>query len=93
MNVFFSAFFISIFARTAVLPFNYPFDTVRRRLMLESEKSPAERLYMSGVHCAMQVMKKEGFAGLYKCLFPEIFRGFGGVMVVVLYERIKNWMN
>merc|ERR1712100_272320 len=63
-----SAIVIATAARTAVLPFNYPFDTVRRRLMLES--------------------KKEGLAGLYKGVFPEIFRGFGGVMVVVVYDRI-----
>lgn len=25
--------------------FNYPFDTVRRRMMLQSEKPVAERLY------------------------------------------------
>jgi len=90
---FMSAIVIATAARTAVLPFNYPFDTVRRRLMLESEKPPSERIYRSGVHCAIQVMKKEGVVGLYKGAFPEIFRGFGGVMVVVMYDRIKNWMN
>jgi len=76
-----------------VLPFNYPFDTVRRRLMLESEKPKEERLYRNGVHCAGQVLKKEGLAGLYKGVFPEIFRGFGGVMVVVVYDRIKNLLD
>merc|ERR1712010_346892 len=75
-----SAIVIATAARTAVLPFNYPFDTVRRRLMLESEKPKEERLYRNGVHCAGQVLKKEGLAGLYKGVFPEIFRGFGGVM-------------
>mmetsp|Transcript_19639 Transcript_19639/g.55231 ORF Transcript_19639/g.55231 Transcript_19639/m.55231 type:complete len:314 (+) Transcript_19639:84-1025(+) len=88
-----SAIVIATAARTAVLPFNYPFDTVRRRLMLESEKPQAERIYKSGIHCAGQVLKKEGFAGLYKGVFPEIFRGFGGVMVVVVYDRIKNLMD
>jgi len=29
-------------ARTIIMPFNYPFDTVRRRMMLESEK-PKEK--------------------------------------------------
>merc|ERR1711991_206607 len=29
-------------ARTVVMPFNYPFDTVRRRMMLQSEKPKAD---------------------------------------------------
>jgi len=87
-----SAIVIATAARTVVLPFNYPFDTIRRRLMLESEKPKAERLYKSGIHCSIEVMKKEGIKGLYKGMFPEIFRGFGGVMVVVLYDRVKNYL-
>lgn len=90
---FLSAVVVSTLARSVVLPFNYPFDTVRRRLMLESEKPAAERLYKSGIHCGIEVVKKEGMAGLYKGVFPEIFRGFGGVMVIVLYDRIKKIYN
>lgn len=90
---FASAIVIGTLARTVILPFNYPFDTVRRRLMLESEKPAAERQYKGGIDCAAKVLKNEGLAGMYKGLFPEIFRGFGGVMVVVCYERIKNYLN
>jgi len=87
-----SAVVIATAARTVVLPFNYPFDTIRRRLMLESEKPAAERTYKSGIDCAIKVMKSEGLPGMYKGVFPEIFRGFGGVMVVVVYERLKNYL-
>jgi solute carrier family 25 (adenine nucleotide translocator) protein 4/5/6/31 len=90
---FCSAIVICTAARTVVLPINYPFDTVRRRLMLESEKAPADRLYRSGIHCSMEILKKEGVVGLYKGIFPEIFRGFGGVLVVVIYERLKNFLS
>jgi len=90
---FFSAIFIGTLARTVILPFNYPFDTIRRRLMLESEKPAAERQYKGGIDCAGKILKNEGLGGMYKGLFPEIFRGFGGVMVVVCYERIKNYLN
>jgi len=89
---FFSAVVIATAARTVVLPFNYPFDTVRRRLMLESEKPAAERTYKSGIDCGIKVFQKEGMKGMYKGLFSEVFRGFGGVMVVVCYERMKNYM-
>lgn len=76
-------------ARTVIMPFNYPFDTVRRRMMLESEKPVAQRVYKGSVDCFMQVMKKEGAAGMYKGMIPELFRGVGGSLVIVAYDRIK----
>jgi len=78
--------------RTAVMPFNYPFDTVRRRLMLESEKPAADRLYSGGVDCFFKVMKAEGFSGMYKGMVPELFRGVGGSVVLVAYNRIKVYL-
>jgi solute carrier family 25 (adenine nucleotide translocator) protein 4/5/6/31 len=76
-------------ARTAIMPFNYPFDTVRRRMMLESEKSKEARQYKGSMDCFLQVMKKEGFPGMYKGMVPELFRGVGGSLVIVAFERIK----
>jgi len=90
---FTSAVVIGTAARTAVLPFNYPFDTVRRRLMLESEKAPEQRLYRGAIDCSKAILQKEGLKGMYKGMFPEIFRGFGGVMVIVMYDRVKNWLD
>ncbi len=40
-----SSFAAVTIARSVIMPFNYPFDTVRRRMMLQSEKPVAERLY------------------------------------------------
>jgi len=76
-------------ARTVVMPFNYPFDTVRRRMMLQSEKPVAERLYKGSFDCFRQVLDKEGVKGMYKGLLPELFRGVGGSLVIVVYDRIK----
>jgi len=76
-------------ARTIVMPFNYPFDTVRRRMMLESEKPVAERVYKGSLDCFFQVFRKEGTKGMYKGMVPELFRGVGGSLVIVIYDRIK----
>ena len=84
-----SSFVAVTAARTVIMPFNYPFDTVRRRLMLQSEKPVEQRLYKSSMHCFTEVMKKEGFAGMYKGMIPELFRGVGGSLVIVAYDRIK----
>lgn len=80
-------------ARTAIMPFNYPFDTVRRRMMLQSEKPLNERLYQGSVDCFVKVLKNEGLKGMYKGMVPELFRGVGGSLVIVGYERIKVIFN
>jgi solute carrier family 25 (adenine nucleotide translocator) protein 4/5/6/31 len=84
-----AAFGAVTMARTAIMPFNYPFDTVRRRMMLQSEKPRAERLYKGSIDCFRAVFKKEGLKGMYKGMVPEIFRGVGGSVVIVAYDRIK----
>eukprot|EP00760_Papus_ankaliazontas_P022915 PhM_4_TR19071/c0_g1_i4/m.70450/K05863/SLC25A4S, ANT; solute carrier family 25 (mitochondrial adenine nucleotide translocator), member 4/5/6/31 len=88
-----SSFVAVTVARTAVMPFNYPFDTIRRRMMLQSEKPVAERLYKGSFHCAGAIFKKEGLKGMYKGMVPEIFRGVGGSVVVVGYDRVKEIFN
>jgi len=86
--------FVSVtVARTVIMPFNYPFDTVRRRMMLESEKPVANRVYKGAVDCFFQVLKKEGLGGMYKGMVPELFRGVGGSLVIVAYDRIKIIFN
>ncbi|KAJ1550947.1 hypothetical protein HK405_015520 [Cladochytrium tenue] len=80
-------------ARTAIMPFNYPFDTVRRRMMLQSEKPKSERLYKGSIDCFRKVLAAEGLRGMYKGMIPEIFRGLGGSVVIVAYDRIKAIFN
>jgi len=84
-----SSFVAVTVARTVVMPFNYPFDTVRRRMMLQSEKPVEQRIYKGSLDCFFQVFKKEGAKGMYKGMVPELFRGVGGSLVIVAYDRIK----
>lgn len=88
-----ASFVAATAARTVVMPFNYPFDTVRRRMMLESEKPKDQRLYRGSIHCAQEVLKKEGLKGMYKGMIPELFRGVGGSLVIVAYDRVKFIFN
>jgi solute carrier family 25 (adenine nucleotide translocator) protein 4/5/6/31 len=84
-----AAFVCATVARTITTPFNYPFDTIRRRMMLDSDKPAEERMYKSAVDCFAKVSKNEGAAGMYKGLVPELFRGLGGPLVLTAYDRIK----
>jgi len=84
-----SSFLAVTIARTVIMPFNYPFDTVRRRMMLESEKPKEMKKYRGSMDCYLQILKKEGTKGMYKGMVPELFRGVGGSLVIVAYDRIK----
>lgn len=68
----------------------YPFDTVRRRLQMESEKPADQRMYKGTLDCATKILKNEGFGGMFKGALANIFRGVGASLVLVIYGEIKN---
>jgi solute carrier family 25 (adenine nucleotide translocator) protein 4/5/6/31 len=70
----------------------YPFDTVRRRLQMESEKKVEERIYKGAVHCFGKIVKEEGTAALFKGAGANILRGTGAALVLVLYGEAKNFI-
>merc|ERR1712022_97796 len=75
-------------AQTAVLCsafFTYPFDTVRRRLQMQSEKPPEQRLYKGTIHCTQKIMADEGVGALFKGFVANAFRTVGAALVLVLY--------
>merc|ERR1712178_263881 len=67
----------------------YPFDTVRRRLQMESERPVADRMYKGTIDCGVKILKTEGFGGMYKGALANIFRGVGASLVLVLYGEIQ----
>jgi len=87
-----SKFVVAQIAVTASGLVAYPFDTVRRRLQMESEKAIADRMYKGTLHCGTHILKNEGFGGMYKGALANIFRGVGASMVLVLYGEFKNMM-
>jgi len=70
----------------------YPFDTVRRRLQMESEKAVEDRMYKGAVHCAQKVIKDEGVAAMFKGAGANVLRGTGAALVLVLYGEAKNML-
>merc|ERR1712113_110814 len=69
----------------------YPFDTVRRRLQMQSEKPVEEHLYKGTMDCLKKVASEEGLvAGLYKGFLANVLRSVGGALVLVFYDRAKN---
>ncbi|KAK1117131.1 hypothetical protein K0M31_016937 [Melipona bicolor] len=69
---------------------SYPFDTVRRRMMMQSGRAKTEILYKSTLHCWATIYKTEGGNAFFKGAFSNVLRGTGGALVLVLYDEIKN---
>lgn len=69
---------------------SYPFDTVRRRMMMQSGRAKADMLYKGTLHCWATIAKQEGGSAFFKGAFSNVLRGTGGAFVLVLYDEIKN---
>ena len=67
---------------------SYPFDTVRRRLQMQSEKPKAEWIYSGTMDCFTKIMKEEGTAALFKGAGANALRTVGAALVLVLYSEI-----
>jgi solute carrier family 25 (adenine nucleotide translocator) protein 4/5/6/31 len=67
----------------------YPFDTVRRRLQMESEKVMEDRMYKGAIHCAQKIVADEGMAAMFKGAGANVLRGTGAALVLVLYGEAK----
>jgi solute carrier family 25 (adenine nucleotide translocator) protein 4/5/6/31 len=68
-----------------------PFDTIRRRLQMQSEKPVEERIYAGTMDCFKKIAAEEGMGAMYKGFVANIFRSVGGALVLVLYDRSKMY--
>eukprot|EP01006_Ploeotia_vitrea_P025789 TRINITY_DN58680_c1_g1_i1.p1 TRINITY_DN58680_c1_g1~~TRINITY_DN58680_c1_g1_i1.p1 ORF type:complete len:312 (+),score=5.75 TRINITY_DN58680_c1_g1_i1:115-1050(+) len=71
---------------------SYPFDTVRRRLQMQSEKPKAEWMYSGTMDCFVKIMKDEGMTAMFKGAGANALRTVGSALVLVLYGEIKTMM-
>eukprot|EP00164_Ancoracysta_twista_P001022 GFYU01001332.1.p1 GENE.GFYU01001332.1~~GFYU01001332.1.p1 ORF type:complete len:306 (+),score=114.89 GFYU01001332.1:30-947(+) len=68
---------------------SYPFDTVRRRLQMQSEKPKSEWVYKGTSDCFSKILKDEGMNALFKGAGANALRTVGSALVLVLYDEIK----
>jgi solute carrier family 25 (adenine nucleotide translocator) protein 4/5/6/31 len=69
---------------------SYPMDTVRRRLMMQSEKPVEEHKYKGTFHCMRTIAAEEGLGAFFKGAGANALRTVGSAMVLVLYDSIKD---
>ena len=71
---------------------SYPFDTIRRRLQMQSEKPQSEWLYKGTIDCFQKIMKEEGTTAMFKGAGANALRTVGSALVLVLYGEIKEFL-
>jgi len=71
---------------------SYPFDTVRRRMMMQSGRSKGEVMYKNTIDCWIKINRNEGSKAFFKGAFSNVLRGTGGAFVLVLYDEIKAFL-
>lgn len=69
---------------------SYPFDTVRRRMMMQSGRK--DILYKNTIHCWGKILKDEGATAFFKGAFSNVIRGTGGAIVLVLYDEFQKML-
>lgn len=68
---------------------SYPFDTVRRRLMMQSG---GQKMYDGTMDCWRKIYQQEGLKAFFKGSLSNVLRGTGGALVLVLYDEIKKYL-
>jgi solute carrier family 25 (adenine nucleotide translocator) protein 4/5/6/31 len=68
---------------------SYPFDTVRRRMMMQSGEK-GKKLYKGTIDCWRVILRDEGGKAFFKGAWSNVLRGAGGAFVLVLYDEIQK---
>jgi len=71
---------------------SYPFDTVRRRLQMQSEKPKEQWVYKNASHCLRKVVADEGTKALFKGAGANALRTVGSALVLVLYDSLQTFL-
>eukprot|EP01024_Parvocaulis_polyphysoides_P040906 TRINITY_DN3735_c0_g2_i2.p1 TRINITY_DN3735_c0_g2~~TRINITY_DN3735_c0_g2_i2.p1 ORF type:complete len:358 (-),score=50.76 TRINITY_DN3735_c0_g2_i2:205-1278(-) len=91
--VFAYKFLVAQLVTTTAGIMSYPFDTVRRRLMMQAGRAEADKMYKGQLDCWYKIAAQEGFPAFFKGAFSNILRGTGGALVLVLYDEFKKILN
>lgn len=67
----------------------YPFDTLRRRMMLTSGESSK---YRNAVQALKQIVKQEGFFALYRGATANLLSGVAGAGVLAGYDQLHRFV-
>jgi solute carrier family 25 (adenine nucleotide translocator) protein 4/5/6/31 len=87
---FFMAWMIAQIVTVGSGILSYPWDTVRRRMMMQSGRK--DILYKNTWDCAVKIVKNEGVSAMFKGALSNVFRGTGGALVLAIYDEIQKYL-
>lgn len=57
------------------------------------QSGETERQYKGTLDCFVKIYQHEGISAFFRGAFSNILRGTGGALVLVLYDKIKDFLN
>jgi solute carrier family 25 (adenine nucleotide translocator) protein 4/5/6/31 len=69
---------------------SYPWDTVRRRMMMQSGRK--DIMYKNTLDCALKIIRNEGMRAMFKGAGSNVIRGTGGALVLAIYDEIQKYL-
>ncbi|XP_033116533.1 ADP/ATP translocase 3-like [Anneissia japonica] len=69
---------------------SYPFDTVRRRMMMQSGRPESEMLYKSAMHCWRKIYREEGVKAFFRGIVSNFLKSTGSALVLVMYDQLHR---
>ncbi|GAB2250636.1 hypothetical protein Droror1_Dr00016886 [Drosera rotundifolia] len=84
---FFASFLLGWCVTTVSGVCAYPFDTLRRRMMLTSGQ-PFK--YCNSIHAMREIIQHEGFRGLFRGVTANILLGVAGAGVLAGYDKLQR---
>jgi solute carrier family 25 (adenine nucleotide translocator) protein 4/5/6/31 len=69
---------------------SYPWDTVRRRMMMQSGRK--DIMYKNTLDCALKIIRNEGMRAMFKGAGSNVIRGTGGALVLAIYDEIQKFL-
>lgn len=85
---FLASWVVAQVVTTAAGVVSYPFDTVRRRMMMQAGRK--DILYTSTLDCWKKILVREGPQAFFKGALSNAIRGSGGAIVLVLYDELQR---
>jgi len=71
---------------------SYPFDTIRRRLQMQSEKPKDQWIYKGTFDCFTKVAREEGMQAIFKGAGANALRTVGSALVLVFYDQLQGML-
>ncbi|KHN84672.1 ADP/ATP translocase 4 [Toxocara canis] len=87
---FLAAFIIGQVVTFTAAFISYPWDTVRRRLMMQAGRT--DTLYRGVWHCTTKIYYEEGVRAFFSGMLVNAVRGTGAALVLALYNEFSKYM-